>query len=77
VGRACVLRGLHYNDTSGGQAGTLILRDGGASGDIKLTINTPGGGVGMDVGIPAGGMEFDTDIYAELTNVDGVTVFYE
>lgn len=77
VGRAAVVRGLHYNDTTGGTAGTVVLKDGGSSGTALITINTPGGGVGMDVSIPAGGIVFGTDVYADLTNVDGVTVFYE
>lgn len=77
VGRACVLRGLHYNDASGGTAGSVVLRDGGVGGDIKLTVHTPGNGAGDDVAIPAGGVEFETDMYVVLTSVDGVTVFYE
>lgn len=71
-----ILKGLHYNDTSGGTAGSVVIKDGGSGGTEILTINTPGSGVGMDVNIPGGGIPFSTDLHVTLTNVDGVTVFY-
>lgn len=77
VPRGARLRGLHFNDTSGGTAGSVVLRDGGAGGTVKLTINTPGQGASNDVMIPGAGIVFDTDIHVTLTNVDGVTVFYQ
>lgn len=71
-----VLKGLHFNDASGGTAGTVTLKDGGSGGDTLLVIHTPGQGSGEDVDIPGGGIIFTTDLYVELSNVDGVTVFY-
>lgn len=77
VPRGARLRGLHFNDASGGTAGTLVFRDGGSGGTVKLTINTPGQGTGDDVLIPGAGIVFDTDIHVTLSNVDGVTIFYQ
>lgn len=71
-----VLKGVHFNDASGGTAGTVVLKDGGSSGTIRLTINTPGQGSGEDVQIPGGGIVFENDIYVELTNVDAITIFH-
>lgn len=70
------LRGVHYNDASGGTAGTVVLKDGGSGGTAILTVNTPGQGAGDDVVIPGSGIPFATDLHVTLSNVDGVTVFY-
>lgn len=76
VSSRTVLKGLHFNDASGGTAGSVVLKDGGSGGTVRLTINTPGQGAGEDVKIPAAGIIFDNDIYVELSSVDAVTVFY-
>lgn len=77
VGGPCRIRGLHFNDTAGGTAGSVTLKDGGSGGTTKLVINTPGGGVGEDVVIPGSGILFETDVYVTLTNVDAATVFFQ
>lgn len=75
VGGPCVVRGLHFNDTSGGTAGYVRLRDGGSGGEIRLDINTPGKGSGEDINIPGGGIQFSTNVYVELSSVDAATIF--
>ena len=58
-------------------AGSVVIKDGGASGTTLLTINTPAGAtLTQDVSIPGDGILCATSIYATLTNVTAVTVFY-
>ena len=59
----------------GGNAGSVVLKDGGASGTTIMTINTVAGGETFNALIPASGVLFKTDVYAALSNAK-VTVFY-
>ena len=60
----------------GSANGTVVLKDGGSSGTAKLTINTPAVAEIFNVLIPGEGVRFYTNVYLDVTNVDGVTVFY-
>jgi hypothetical protein len=60
------------------QAGTVIFRDGGSSGPIvceyDIVSNSNPNAVYMLV--PGEGIRCTTSLYAALTNVTGITVFY-
>ena len=59
-------------------AGTLLLRDGGAGGSVLIEIDIPSNSNpnSLYVAIPQQGVLFNTDVYATLTNIASVTVFY-
>ena len=60
------------------QLGTLLLRDGGASGPVLIEIDIPSNSNpnSFYVAIPQQGVLFTTDVYATITNIASVTVFY-
>jgi hypothetical protein len=61
--------------TSG--AGSVVLKDGGSGGDTKTTINTMASmTTPLYTLLPGEGLLFQTNIYADLTDVASVTVFY-
>lgn len=62
--------------TTNGSLGSVICKDGGSSGTEKLTINTGGDAGVQNVWIPGEGIRFSTNVYAALTNVTALTVFY-
>ena len=59
-------------------AGTMLLRDGGASGPVLIEIDIPSNSNpnSFYVSIPQQGVLFNTDVYATLTNIASITVFY-
>ena len=59
-------------------AGTLILKDGGSSGTNLIEIDIPSNSNpnSFYVAIPQEGVLFQTNVYATLTNIASVTVFY-
>jgi hypothetical protein len=60
------------------QSGTLLLRNGGSSGPVLIEIDIPSNSNpnSFYVAIPQEGVLFSTDVYATLTNIASVTVFY-
>lgn len=60
------------------QAGTLMLKDGGSGGTTLIEIDIPSNSNpnSFYVAIPSDGVKFETNVYATLTNVASVTVFY-
>ena len=60
------------------QAGTLLLKDGGSSGTTLIEIDIPSNSNpnSFYVAIPQEGVLFSTNVYATLTNIASVTVFY-
>ncbi len=60
------------------QTGTLLLRDGGVSGPVLIEIDIPSNSNpnSFYVAIPQQGVLFTTDVYATITNIASVTVFY-
>ena len=62
--------------TTTSSAGSVILKDGGSGGTTKLNITTPAVAEIFNVLIPGEGVRFTTDVYVDVTNVSGVTVFY-
>jgi hypothetical protein len=60
------------------QTGTLLLRNGGASGPVLIEIDIPSNSNpnSFYVAIPQQGVLFSTAVYATITNIASVTVFY-
>ena len=66
-----------YQCLSGGTAGDIILRDGGASGTIRLQFNIPANTNNPFSNlIPGEGIRFTTNVYATLTGIASVTIYY-
>ena len=59
-------------------AGTLVLKDGGSGGTALIEIDIPSNSNpnSFYVLVPGEGVLFSTNIYATLTNMASVTVFY-
>jgi hypothetical protein len=59
-------------------SGTLILRDGGSSGTnmIELDIPSNSNPNSFYMQIPGEGVLFVTNVYATMTNLASITVFY-
>ena len=59
-------------------AGTLQLKDGGSGGTVLIEIDIPSNSNpnSFYVAIPQQGVLFTTNVYATLTNIASVTVFY-
>ena len=59
-------------------SGTMLLKDGGSSGTTLLEIDIPSNSNpnSFYVLVPGEGVLFSTDVYATLTNIASVTVFY-
>lgn len=74
VGARNRVKGLYL--VAGANAGSIVLKDGGSSGTVRLDIATPAGADDIYVFIPGDGILFETNVYAALTNVTSVTVFY-
>ena len=68
------VRGIVISDTN--TAGQLILRDGGVTGTIKFQLDTPNASFVSNILIPGAGILFETDVYAEITSLASVVVFY-
>jgi hypothetical protein len=59
-------------------AGTMVLKDGGSSGTTLIEIDIPSNSNpnSFYVLVPGEGVLFSTNIYATLTSIASVTVFY-
>jgi hypothetical protein len=59
-------------------AGTLLLKNGGSGGTTLIEIDLPSNSNpnSFYVAIPQEGVLFQTNVYATLTNIASVTVFY-
>ncbi len=59
-------------------AGTLLLKDGGSSGTTLLEVDIPSNSNpnSFYTLVPGEGIRFTTDIYATLTGIASVTVYY-
>jgi hypothetical protein len=67
-----------YQLASGGVAGEIVFRDGGSGGTTLIEIDIPSNSNpnSFYVAIPQEGVLFTTNVYATLTNIASVTVFY-
>ena len=59
-------------------AGTLLLKDGGSGGTTRIEIDIPSNSNpnSFYVNIPQEGVLFTNNVYATLTNIASVTIFY-
>jgi len=58
-------------------AGSIVFKDGGVSGTTRLTLNTVGSVTEPTYLLfPGEGILFSTNIYADVTNIGSVTIFY-
>lgn len=59
-------------------AGSLVIKDGGASGAVKFQSSWPASTTPspFNVVIPAEGIRCETSIYADVTDLTSITVFY-
>jgi len=61
----------------GASAGSIVFKDGGASGTTVMTINTVASATQPTYMLmPAQGVLFTTNVYADVTNIGSVTIFY-
>jgi hypothetical protein len=74
VGYRTRVKGMVITSTGGG-AGSVLLKDGGASGTTQLEVDVPATAAFHNVIIPGEGVLFETSVYATLTNCY-VSVFY-
>lgn len=60
------------------QSGTLLLKDGGSGGTTMIEVDIPSNSNpnSFYVLVPGEGVLCETNIYATLTNIASVTVFY-
>lgn len=74
IGRARV-RGVYI--VPSGTAGSVVLKDGGSSGTTIATFNTVASATQPTyILLPGEGMLFSTNIYATITSIGSVTLFY-
>ena len=60
-----------------GTAGSVVFKDGGASGTTVMTLNTVASATQPTyLVIPSQGVLFSTAVYADVTNIGSVTIFY-
>ena len=61
-----------------GAVGTLLLRDGGAGGTVVIEVDVPGNSNpnSFYILVPGEGVLCKTNVYASMTNLASVTVFY-
>ena len=58
-------------------AGSVVFKDGGASGTTRLTLNTVGSVTQPTYLLfPGEGVLFSTNIYADVSSIGSVTIFY-
>ena len=59
-------------------AGTLVLKDGGSGGTTLLEVDIPANSNpnSFYTLVPGEGVRFTTNVYATLTNIASVTVYY-
>ena len=59
-------------------AGTLLLKDGGSSGTTLIEVDIPSNSNpnSFYTLVPGEGVRFSTDVYATLTGIASVTVYY-
>lgn len=67
------VRGIYYS--GGSNVGAITVKDGGSSGSTIAVFVTPASGYG-NITFPGDGILCSSNVYAALTNVEAVTVFY-
>jgi hypothetical protein len=58
-------------------AGSVVFKDGGSGGTTRMTINTLASSTSPTyVLMPGQGVLFETNVYADVTDIGSVTIFY-
>jgi hypothetical protein len=74
IGR-CRVKAIYIAPAAG--AGSVVLKDGSASGATKVTVNTIASATSTNyVLLPGEGLLFQTGVYADITDIASVMVFY-
>jgi len=74
IGR-CRVKAIYIAPAAG--AGSVVLKDGSSGGATKVTINTIASSTSTNyVLLPGEGLLFQTGVYADITDVASVMVFY-
>jgi len=74
IGR-CRVKAIYIAPAAG--AGSVVLKDGSASGATKVTVNTIASATSTNyVLLPGEGLLFQSGVYADITDVASVMVFY-
>ena len=73
VGGPARIKGISF--VAGASNGSIVLKDGGASGTTTINIATPANGYD-NFPLPGDGVLFATNVFANLTNITSLTVFY-
>ena len=61
----------------GGSAGSVVFKDGGSGGTTVMTVNTVASAIQPTyILMPGQGVLFTTNVYADVTNIGSVTIFY-
>lgn len=61
----------------GSSAGSVVFKDGGSGGTTVMTINTVASATQPTYMLmPGQGVLFNTNVYADVTNIGSVTIFY-
>lgn len=70
------VKGVVISPTS--DAGGLSIKDGGAGGTTKIQFSWPANAspTPFSVLVPPEGVRFETSVFADVTNVTSITVFY-
>ena len=74
IGR-CRVKAIYIAPAAG--AGSVVLKDGSASGATKVTVNTIASATSTNyVLLPGEGLLFQSGVYADITDIASVMVFY-
>jgi hypothetical protein len=74
IGR-CRVKAIYIAPAAG--AGSVVLKDGSSGGATKVTINTIASSTSTNyVLLPGEGLLFQSGVYADITDVASVMVFY-
>jgi len=73
--QSCRVKAIYI--VPGASAGSVVLTDGGASGSTRMTVNTVGSVTQPTyLLMPGEGVRFSTNVYATVTGIGSVTIFY-
>jgi hypothetical protein len=74
IGR-CRVKAIYIAPAAG--AGSVVLKDGSSGGATKVTINTIASSTSTNyVLLPGEGLLFQSGVYADITDIASVMVFY-
>jgi len=75
IASGCSVLGVHIK--AGTSDGTVDIKQVDANGSADIEIEVTANGGDQYVPIPGGGIPYGANCYADISNIDAVTVFYE